>query len=179
MNRRTILYIATSIDGYIAAPDDNLDFLRIVEADAEDYGYHDFLAGIDTVIIGRRTFDWVVDKVNEFPHKDKQTFVVTRTPKIPDGSVQFYTGDLNALLTSLKQEHGKNIFVDGGAMLVNSLLDEDLIDEMILSIVPVLIGNGTRLFRDGRPEQRFHLSESESFDSGLIQLRYLRDRTIN
>lgn len=175
MNRRAILYIATSIDGYIAKPGDNLDFLSIVEAEGEDYGYHDFLATIDTVILGRRTYDWVMEKINEFPHKDKQTFVISRTPKEPEGSIQFYTGDLRSLLASLRQQDGKHIFIDGGAMLVNALLQEDLIDEIILSIVPVLLGDGIRLFGDGRPEQRFELLSSVSFESGLVQLHYIRD----
>jgi dihydrofolate reductase len=72
----------------------------------------------------------------------------------------------------LKGEAGKNIFIDGGAELVTTLLQQNLIDELILSIIPVLLGGGIRLFRDGRPEQRLKVLGSKQFDTGLIQLHY-------
>lgn len=174
MKRNVILYIAMSLDGYIAKPNDDLDFLSIVEQEGEDYGYHDFLRSTDTVIVGRRTYDWVMGKVTEFPHADQRTFVITRSPRASIGSIQFYTGDLKALIHDLKQQDGKDIFIDGGAMLVNALLEDHLIDQIILSIIPILVGNGTRLFHDGRPEQQFELMSVKSFERGLVQLHYKR-----
>jgi dihydrofolate reductase len=174
MNRKVILYIAASLDGYIAKPNDDLSFLSIVQKEGEDYGYEDFVKTIDTVILGRKTYDWVMTQVSEFPHADKETYVITRTEKAAIGKTSFYTGSLKELILRLKQKEGKNIFIDGGAEVVNALLEDKLIDEMIISTIPILLGEGTRLFKDGRPEQRLDLVSSKTFDSGLVQAHYKR-----
>lgn len=172
MDRKVIVYIATSLDGYIAKPNDDLSFLSIVEHEGEDYGYDDFIKSVDTVILGRKTYDWVVSQVPEFPHQDKKSFVITRTARPNIGKTIFYTGKLKELIYTLKNEGGKNIFVDGGAEVVNELLKENLIDEFIISIIPVLVGNGTKLFKDGRPEQILKLFSTKQFEKGLVQLHY-------
>ncbi len=172
-DRKVILYIAMSLDGYIAKPGDDLSFLSTVEKEGEDYGYGDFVATIDTVLIGRKTYDWVTQRV-EFPHADKSTFVITRTVRPNLGKTVFYTGDLSGLIQKLKSEPGKNIFCDGGSELANELLKNDLLDELIVSVIPVLLGDGTRLFRDGRPERSLKLVRSQAFDTGLVQLHYQR-----
>lgn len=171
-DRKVILYIATSLDGYIAKPNDDLSFLASVQKDGEDYGYSDFVNSVDTVILGRRTYDWVMTQVEEFPHADKNSYIITRTPRPSIGKINFYTGNLKDLISGLKTEKGKNIFIDGGAVIVNALLKENLIDEFVVSVIPVLVGNGTKLFLDGRPEQNLKLIEIKQFDTGLIQLHY-------
>jgi dihydrofolate reductase len=103
-------------------------------------------------------------------------YVITRTERPDVGKTKFYTGNLTDLIQQLRSENGKNIYCDGGAEIVNELLKSDLIDEFIISIVPVLIGNGTRLFKDGRPEQTLELINSKTFDTGLTQLHYKRKR---
>lgn len=170
--RKVILYIAASVDGYIAKPNDDLSFLSIVEQEGEDYGYNEFINNVDTVILGRRTYDWVMSHVPEFSHADKETFVMTRTPRPALGNTQFHTGDLKALVLSLKQKEGKNIFIDGGAEVVNSLLKENLIDEFYISIIPILLGAGIRLFREGFAEQQLQLINVKSYEKGLVQLHY-------
>lgn len=170
--RKVILYIATSLDGYIAKPNDDLGFLSIVEKEGEDYGYAEFINSVDTVILGRRTYDWIMKQVPEFPHADIDSFVITRTPQNNIGKTVFYTGSLKDLISKLKAEKGKNIFIDGGAGLVNELLKDNLIDEFIISIVPILVGNGIRLFNDGRPEQLLELLSSRQFEKGLCQLHF-------
>ena len=171
-NRKLILYIACSLDGYIAGPNDDLSFLNRVQKDGEDYHYQDFIDSIDTVILGRRTYDWVMNQVKEFPHADKETFVITRTPRPKLGNTNFYSGDLKDLVAGLKAKPGKNIFCDGGAEIVKELLSAKLFDELIISVIPVLLGKGIRLFSDGRPEQGLELISSNSFDTGLVQLHY-------
>jgi dihydrofolate reductase len=111
-------------------------------------------------------------QVSEFPHADKNSFVITRTPRPSIGKTNFYTGKLQDLIIKLKAELGKNIFIDGGAELVNELLKENLIDEFIISVIPILVGNGTKLFKDGRPEQKLQLLSTKKFDKGLAQLHY-------
>jgi dihydrofolate reductase len=174
MSRKVILYIATSLDGYIAKPNDDLSFLSIVEQEGQDYGYADFVKTVDTVIVGRKTYDKVISMGFDFPHADKDAYIITRTPRPTVGSVKFYSGDLKTLVGKLKTESGKNIYCDGGAEMVNELLKDNLIDEFIISVIPILVGNGTKLFKDNRPEQKLELVSVKSFDKGLTQLHFKR-----
>ena len=167
-----MVYIAASLDGYIAKPNDDLSFLSIVEKDGEDYGYHDFISDIDTVIMGRKTYDWVMTNMATFPHADKETYIITRTARPAAGNVSFYTGNLKALVLELKNRKGKNIFVDGGSSIVNELLKENLISEFYISVIPVLLGEGVRLFNNGRPEQGLKLVSVKQFEKGLVQIHY-------
>lgn len=172
MPAKLILYIASSLDGYIAGPDDNLEFLSLVEMEGEDYGYSAFIQTIDTVIIGRKTYDWVMNHVREFPHAEKETFVITRNKKQSAGKLTFFNGNLKELVIELKTKNTKNIFCDGGAEIVNLLMQDNLIDEFIISVIPVFLGAGTRLFKNGLPQQKLELISSKSFETGLVQLHY-------
>jgi dihydrofolate reductase len=173
--RKVILYIAMSLDGYIARNDGDISWLNIVEELGEDYGYAAFIESIDTVILGRKTYEKVLSFGIDFPHKDKQCYVITSDRKPGQENIVFYTGDLSVLLSKLRQEVGKNIFIDGGAQLVNSLMQLDAIDEYIISLIPVLLGKGIQLFQPARSEQRLRLINSVKFRSGLVQLHYLRE----
>ena len=172
------LFIAASLDGYIAKPNDDLSFLKRVEKEGEDYGYATFTSTIDTIILGRRTYDWVLGKIgaSHYDNGERDVYVITRTTRPAVGKTKFYTGDLAELVRELKGKSGKNIYCDGGAEIIDELLKNDLIDEMIISVVPVLVGDGTRLFKDGRPEQELELVNTKTFDTGLIQLHYRRRR---
>ncbi len=171
-NRKLIVYIATSLDGYIAKPGDDLSFLSIVQKEGEDYGYSEFTASVDTVIMGRKTYEWVTGNIHQLPHPDKETFIITKTYKEPIGKTSFFTGNLNELITHLKSKSGKNIYCDGGSVLVNELLKLKLVDEIILSVIPVLLGNGLPLFQEHRPEHRLILIQTKTYESGLVQLHY-------
>lgn len=153
--RKISLFIAMSLDGYIAKTNDDLTFLNLVEKPGEDYGYEEFTATIDTLIIGRKTYDYVIKILGpaHYDNGQRDVYVMTRTERPPIGRTTFYTGDLTELVRKLKSENGNNIYCDGGAEVINGLLKHDLLDEFIISIVPVLLGNGTRLFKASRPEQ--------------------------
>lgn len=170
------LFIATSLDGYIAKPNNDLGFLRLVEKEGEDYGYADFTATIDTLIVGRKTYDFVLKEigVSHYDNGERDVYVITRTERPRTGRTIFYTGSLVELVQRLKSETGKNIYCDGGAEIINELLKNDLIDELVISVIPVLVGGGTRLFKDGRPEQLLELVRVKTFDTGLTQLHYKR-----
>lgn len=170
--RKVILYIATSLDGFIAKNDGNIDFLSLVAQEGEDYGYTDFINTIGTVIVGRKTYDKVLSMGYDFPHSDKEAYIITRTPRPQIGSLHFYTGDLGTLVKMLKAKEGKNIFVDGGAEIVNQLLALELIDEMYISVIPILLGEGIRLFGAANPSQHLKLLNHSVFQSGLVQLHY-------
>ncbi|HNF72429.1 MAG TPA: dihydrofolate reductase family protein, partial [Chitinophagaceae bacterium] len=105
-------------------------------------------------------------------HEDLETFIISRTDRPSKGHLKFYSGDLKKLITELKNKKGKNIFIDGGAQIVHELLNEKLIDEIILSIIPVLVGDGIPLFKNGRPQQGLKLIHCQSYEKGLIQLYY-------
>lgn len=170
--RSVILYIAMSLDGYIARPDGDIGWLSAVEQQGEDYGYSSFIADVDTVILGRKTYDKVLSFGIPFPHADKECYVITRKERPNEGSITFYHGDLSTLMRDLKSRDGKNIFVDGGAEVVNEMIKQGLIDEYIISIIPVLIGDGIRLFNNGRPEQFLQCVSAKHFPSGLVQMHF-------
>jgi len=178
MMRKLFIYIATSLDGYIAKPNDDLSFLKLVEKEGEDYGYAEFTSTVDTIILGRKTYDWVLREIgaSHYDNGERNVYVITRTERPDAGKARFYTGDLAELIRQLKSGTGKNIYCDGGAEIINELLKNDLIDEFIISVIPVLVGNGTRLFKDGRPEQQLEFVSAKAFDTGLTQLHYRRKK---
>ncbi|MDD7792898.1 dihydrofolate reductase family protein [Clostridium sp. 'White wine YQ'] len=170
-DRNVVLYIAMSLDGYIATKEDDISWLSQVEVDGEDYGYAKFIDRIDTVIMGRKTYDKVCSFGIEFPHKDKKCYIISRKKKESNG-VEYYSGDIKKLIEELKNKDGKDIFVDGGAEVVNEILRENLFDEYIISIIPILLGDGKRLFQDGRPTKEVLYVGSKSYFSGLVQVHY-------
>lgn len=176
--RKISLFIAMSLDGYIAKPNDDLSFLKLVEKEGEDYGYAEFTKTIDTLIIGRRTYDYVLKEIglSHYDNGKRDIYVITRTERPQVGRTIFYTGNITELVKQLKSEKGKNIYCDGGAEVINELLKHDLVDEFIISVIPVLLGNGTRLFKDGRPEQTLEFIEAKTFETGLTQLYYKRKK---
>lgn len=174
--RKIALFIAMSLDGYIAKPNDDLGFLKLVEKEGEDYGYAAFTGTIDTVIIGRRTYDYVLKEIGPsfYDNGKRDVYVITKTQRPPVGRTIFYTGDISELIKKLRSEKGKNIYCDGGAEVINELLRHDAVDEFIISVVPILLGDGTRLFKDGRPEKILEFIQTKTFDTGLAQLHYKR-----
>jgi dihydrofolate reductase len=174
MERKVILYIAMSLDGYIATKDNSIDFLSLVEKAGEDYGYNDFVQLVDTVIVGRKTYDKVIEMGYEYPHADKTIFIVTRNAKPSKGNVQYYSDDLTQLVHELKKQPGKHIYCDGGSEIANELMKNELIDEYIISIIPTLLGDGIKLFKDGRPGLNLSLLTTKQFDTGLTQLHFKR-----
>lgn len=176
--RKLSLFIAMSLDGYIAKPNDDLGFLKLVEKEGEDYGYSEFTATVDTLIMGRKTYDYVLREIGASHYDDgqKDVYVITHDPRPKVGRTTFYSGDLIDLVKKLKSGSGKGIYCDGGATVIHELLRHDLIDEFIISVIPVLLGDGIRLFKDGRPEQMLQLMSAKTYDTGLTQLRYERKR---
>lgn len=170
--KKLFLYIAMSLDGFIARKDGNLDWLNQVQTAGEDYGYNAFIEQIDTIIMGRKTYEKVLTMVDVFPHEDKQCYIWTKELRNPKGNVVFYNGSLPELVKTLKAKEGKHIFCDGGAEVIHELLNSKLIDEMIISVIPILLGDGIRLFKGELQENILQLNECKSFSSGLVQLHY-------
>lgn len=112
-------------------------------------------------------------QVPVFPHADRESYVITRTAKPAQGKTVFYTGNPVTLVKELAQKEGKNIFIDGGAELINSLLKAQQVDEIYLSVIPVILGDGVRLFHTGNPMQVSKLVSTKQFSTGLVQLHYV------
>ncbi|MDR3008932.1 MAG: dihydrofolate reductase family protein [Sphingobacterium sp.] len=174
--RKLSVFIAMSVDGYIAKPNDDLSFLNMVEKEGEDYGYSDFIDTIDTLIVGRKTYEYVLKNVgaSHYDNGQRDVYVITRTARPHIGRTIFYSGDLVNLISELKSGKGKNIYCDGGAEIINELLKHDVIDELIISVIPTLLGDGTRLFQEGRPEQLLKLITTKTFETGLVKLHYVK-----
>jgi dihydrofolate reductase len=170
---KLILYIAMSLDGFIAKPDGDIGFLSQVEQEGEDYGYSAFMETIDTVILGRKTYDKILSMGYELHYGEREVYVLTRSPQPATNHITFYSGSLTDLIIRLKTQEGKNIFCDGGAETVHRLLQEDLFDELIVSVIPVLLGDGIRLFKGDNQEKKLQLVKSGSFDKGLVQMHYI------
>lgn len=176
MSRKVNLYIAMSLDGYIAKTDSNIDFLSKVDVPGEDYGYHAFQHSIDTVIWGRKTFDKVLSFGIEIPHKDKHVYVISKSRTGTKEHVVYHNNVVD-LIKDLQTKEGKDIYCDGGGEIVFELLKHSLIDRIIVSVIPHLLGDGIRLFKDGRPEQNIKYKQSVSYPSGLVQLWYDVERS--
>lgn len=174
--RQLVLYIAASLDGYIARRDGDIGWLSMVEAPPEDYGYAEFVKTVDTIIIGRKTYEKVLSFGIPWPHAGRKCYVLSKTKTGSDENVEFYNGPVAELIAQLRQKPGLDIFCDGGADVVDELLRHDLIDRYTISIIPVLLGDGIALFKPGRPEQKLVCTGSQIFPSGLVQLQYERKR---
>lgn len=176
MPRELVLYIAQSLDGFIAPPDEDLSFLNAVAVEGEDYGYAAFVDTCDTVIMGRRTYDKVVAMGVPDPHPERMLYVITSRPGPSTERIIFHTGDPVALVQELKARPGKRIYCDGGAQLVDVLIKADLVDRFIISTIPVLLGSGIQLFKEERPQQGLKLVRSQAYASGLVQGEWERVR---
>lgn len=175
--RKLILFIACSLDGYIAKSDGDISWLNIIqqEGSTEDYGYGNIVQQTDTFILGRKTYEKVLTFGMPFPHDSRETFVVTSKPLEDSGNLHFTSLPVADLLQQIRAKEGKHIHLDGGGELIHSFMKENLIDEYIISIIPVLLGEGIRLFKSGnKPEIKLKLADSKHYPSGLVQLHYER-----
>ena len=173
--RDLVLYIATSLDGFIARADGAVDWLTPdQEFSNEDYGYQKFLQTIDTILMGRKTYDQLLE-FGPFPYENKQCYVFTRDEaKTEDEHVQFVHENINNFVKMLKLGKGLNIWLVGGGAIINEIMPHNLIDKYIISILPILLGSGIPLFQPKSYEVRLKLDNQISFQSGLVQLHYSR-----
>lgn len=161
------VFIATSLDGFIAREDGSIDFLDCVNAPGEDYGFQAFFDSIDTVLLGRRTWDTVCGFA-EWPFAGKRVVVLTHRPAAPAHGETVHTGDLAPLLQQLGATGAQRIYLDGGHAIRRGLR-ENVIDDMTISTVPVLLGSGRALFGNDVPASTWDLVANRAYASGLVQ----------
>lgn len=173
MGRKVIVFIATSLDGYIATKDDSLDWLFKVEGEG-DNGYSEFLSTIDTVILGRRTYEWIMNVEKEnFPYKDKKCYVFTKSKLEPTENVEFVDGDMVEFINSLKCLEGGDIWLVGGGNLLSHVIKENLVDEFIITVAPTIIGKGIPLFKEHDNEIELELKSVRRFNQ-FAELHYVK-----
>jgi dihydrofolate reductase len=173
LKRKIIVNIATSADGFIARPDGNLDWLTSRPAPDGFYDMPAFTRSIDAKIVGRRTFDLSARMGAQFGPKDLH-YVFSRQPpptSIPPG-VEFISDSISEFTKRLCQQTGRNIWLMGGGEIIASFLDEDAIDEFIISIIPIFIGEGIPLIAARHLEVPLKLRSVKPFPDGVVQVHY-------
>ena len=172
-----IVYIATSLDGFIADKNNNLEWLHDVpNPEGSDFGFADFMDRIDALVMGRNTLDVVLSFDCEWPYS-KPVFVLSNTmkevPKGYEGKVFLINGDLNDIVKDLNTRGYHDLYIDGG-VTIQSFLQADLIDEMIITTIPILLGGGISLFGSlDKPIKFKHLSAQRYADC-IVKNRYIK-----
>ncbi|KAA3617909.1 MAG: dihydrofolate reductase [Calditrichaeota bacterium] len=174
-----IVYIATSLDGYITDRNGGLEWLdSIPNPDRLDLGWTSFMSRVDAIIMGRNTFEAVCGFDVDWPYQ-KPVFVLSNSlTSLGDefkDKVKLVKGDLSNVVKNLNQEGFSQLYIDGG-LTVQNFLKEDLIDEMIITIMPILLGGGVSLFKKLPKELGFEHIKTEVFLDALVQSHYRRKR---
>ncbi|KUP04946.1 hypothetical protein Q75_13905 [Bacillus coahuilensis p1.1.43] len=137
-----------SLDGYIAEKDGGIDWLHEMESVGEgDNGYEDFYNRIDTVLMGKKTYDQVMSFVQEFPYPGKKAYVFSRSTTGQDKHVEYVNEDIGSFTESLREKAGQDIWMVGGSDLLHDFIKEGLIDELIITLIPIILGAGVPLFK--------------------------------
>ncbi len=166
MKHKVILNIATSLDGFIARKDGSVDWLPEINNTKEDYGMKEFLDSVGTVILGNTTY---AQFGAHYPNK--KCFVFSRKNSGKKDNITYVNSNVQDFINGLSENDG-NIWLVGGADIVKEFLKNNLIDEFVITVIPIVLGEGIPLFGDGCGEHKLKLQNIMSYDSSVIQLRY-------
>lgn len=172
MKRKIIVHIAASADGYIARPDGDLEWLISRPAPEGFYGMNAFMRSIDTKLLGRKTYEEALRLGEKFSSGRTIVFSRHERPSDAPSRVEFVTGAIGPFVRQLRGQPGKDIWLMGGGEIIASFLDEQAIDEFVISVVPVFIGDGIPLIARRHRQVPLELHSVERFDDGLVQLHY-------
>lgn len=174
--KKVILYVAVSLDGYIADADHGVKWLETLDnPDNSDYGYGDFISGVDTIIMGRKSYETVRSFDMEWPYHDKKVYIITRQDElvIDTPNTVILKGDLVEEIEKLKYVWGdKSIWLLGGGLTTRSLLEHQCVEEIMLFTAPVLIGDGIRLFPASKSVVKTRLLHHQAYPSGMVLNHY-------
>jgi dihydrofolate reductase len=179
MKMTNAVFIATSLDGYIADKNGGIDWLHATpNPDQNDMGYVEFFETIDALVMGRTTFETVCNFDIDWPYT-KPVFVLSRTmneiPKKYKEKAFLVKGSLTEIIADIHDQGYFKLYIDGGAT-IQSFLNEDLIDEMVITTIPILLGGGSPLFSKLDQELHFKCTETQTFLNTIVQSRFERDR---
>ena len=173
-----IVYIAISLDGYIADKEGGLDWLNTCNPDNLDLGFFDFMDRIDAIVMGRNTFKTVCDFECDWPYS-KPVFVLSKSMKfVPEEyreKVELISGSLPEVISTLNQKGYNELYIDGG-ITIQGFLKEDLIDEIIITSIPILLGGGTPLFGELNEQKAFEHLKTEVLLNAMVQSHYQRKK---
>jgi dihydrofolate reductase len=165
------LYIAASLDGFIATPDGGVSWLDAYNS--PELGYDAFMKSIGTVVMGRATYDQAIGFEGPWPNAGKRTIVLTSKPiESPPPGVERWTGGAAALGEHLRTASKKDVWICGGAKTVRAFLDLDAIDRIELYVIPILLGDGLPLFERSTQQSSLKLQSTRSFDNGVVEIIY-------
>ncbi len=171
--RNVIVHIAASADGYIARPDGDLDWLTSRPAPKGFYGINAFMRSVDTMLMGRKTYEEGLRLGGKFDSKDRYiVFSRHAPPADAPSSVEFVSDAIGPFVSRLREQPGKNLWLMGGGDLIASFLDEHAIDEFVISVIPVFIGDGIPLIARRHRLAPLEVLSTERFDDGVVQLHY-------
>ncbi|GJQ61357.1 MAG: deaminase reductase [Melioribacteraceae bacterium] len=169
------VFIAISLDGFIARKDGDIDWLTGDDSEeSEDHGFGDFFNSVDALLMGKNTFEKVLS-FGQWPYGDKKVIVASNSlknlPEIKNANLQLINGSPGEIFTKLEKQGYKKIYLDGGN-LIQSFLRDGLVDELIISIIPVLIGDGIPLFGEVNQDIKLKLVDTKSCNNGIVQTFY-------
>jgi len=167
---RISIFVGVSIDGFLAHEDGGLEFLRPFEG--VEHGYEEYMRTVDALVIGRATYDTVLG-FSSWPYAGKRVIVLTHRPLVTQHGETTHEGALAPLATRLAAEGHRHVYLDGG-VAIRQGLDEELVDDMTISTVPVTIGAGRPLFGGGPRTTGWTLRTARSYPNGLVQAHYER-----
>lgn len=172
--KKVKLYIATSLNGYIAKTDHSVDWLNeIPTPKGEDYGYIDFYNSCSVTIQGNNTYNFILNSGHDFPYKTTENYVFTRNVNLRDNhDVKFISKDHIAFIEALKKEDGKDIWLIGGGQINAIFFDNDLIDEIWIHVMPIVLEDGIKLSNRLSKDIRLELLSTRSYSSGVIEMKY-------
>jgi dihydrofolate reductase len=168
--RKIILGLAVSLDGFIEGPQGEFDWCFT----DQDYGLNDFFKRVDTVFMGRKSYELVKrmeKEQGENPYAGLKTYVFSNSMNQMD-DVQIVGGDIVSQVKHMQQQSGKDIWMFGGAELITAFVNANLIDEYWLSVHPILLGSGKPLFQQIRERKKLILTEHRVYETGLVSLKY-------
>ncbi|KRF56646.1 diacylglycerol kinase [Bacillus sp. Soil531] len=172
MKKKIVVYIAASLDGYIARENGEIDWLESIEGEG-DNGYEEFYQTCDAVVMGKATYDHVLKLTPEFPYPDKKCYVFSRSVQEKNQHVEFVNESVASFLNSLNQDN-KKIWLVGGSDILDDFLKAKRVDEFIISVIPVLLGAGIPLFKRGIPEMNLKLTDIKQYGQ-IAQLYYEKE----
>lgn len=171
--QKVVLYIAISLDGFIARENDDVSWLNSYQVGDEDYGYKEFMDTVGSAIMGSRTYLQALEHPERLL-KDVKTYVIShRQPQTASGgNVEYFSGPLNELIFKIRKESSKDIFVVGGGQVVSSFLSQGLLDELRIFVVPILLKQGISLYTGLTREVKLKLERVVPYKTGIVELRY-------
>ncbi len=177
MARDLVLYIAMSLDGYIAKTSGDVSWLEENAKDSSLHAFESFYDSVDTVIMGHTTFSQIVCELSprKWPYEEKKCYTATRKDHKPDPRCEFVQDDFIGFVKRLKTKPGKGIWLVGGSDLANQFISENLIDKYIISVIPIILGDGIPLFSHKNRKIQMSLTNINSYGN-VAELTYIRDK---